>query len=354
MTQAGKDDPALSRSSVDVVVPAFNEESHIEQCLDHVLAQGYPPERIRVWVVDAGSTDRTVQVTNAYARGDPRITLVSGRGRLNAAQALNLGIAQGTSDVIARVDAHTFVDSDYLLRASELLAEMGARVACVGGQPTQVGNTRFGEAVALARRSRFGVGGSVYSDRRERAFVDTVQGGVYRRSALADVGGFAETMLVGEDEECNWRLRRAGYDIVLDVGLRFRYTTRSSWKALYRQYRNYGLSRVRVVTAHPDFARPRHFIPSLFLAGVSALLVGSIFSERARAALVVAVASYSTGAFAAATAVTRDGDRSLSPYVAACFAAQHAGYGIGVLGGIASAVGTSAGLVAPRIAVSRR
>ena len=180
---------------------------------------------------------------------------MNGSGRLNAAQACNLGIQQGSSELIARVDAHTYLYPDYLRRAAELLAEEGPTVCCVGAQPEQVGETPFGEAVALARGSSFGVGSSVYADERMRAEVDTIQAGVYRRAPLEEVGGFRTDMLVGEDEELNWRLKKAGYKLVLDTSVRFVYTTRSSWCAVFRQHRNYGQSRVRVLAAHPDFLR---------------------------------------------------------------------------------------------------
>ncbi len=54
--------------SVDVVVPAFNEEGHVDRCLDAIFAQDYPADRYRVWVVDAGSTDETARVVRDRAR----------------------------------------------------------------------------------------------------------------------------------------------------------------------------------------------------------------------------------------------------------------------------------------------
>lgn len=338
----------------DVVIPAFNEENHISRCLEHVLAQDYPPELVRIWVVDAGSTDATAYAVAAWTSREPRISLITGRGRLNAGQALNEGIGAGTAELIARVDAHTYIEADYLRRAAEIMVEAGSPLACVGGQPTQVGESRFGRAVVLARRSHFGVGGSVYAERRPRVLVDTVQGGVYRRDALASVGGFATTMLVSEDEECNWRLRRAGYDILLDTSLRFTYTTRSTWRALFRQHRNYGRSRVRVVQAHPDFLRLRHVVPAAFVAGSASLAVMSLFSRRARRVFVATMGTYLAGSAWAGLKAAREEEPELAPWVAACFTGQHLGYGLGSIGEAASAVASSVGLAEPATAVTRR
>jgi succinoglycan biosynthesis protein ExoA len=337
---------------VDVVTPAFNEEAGIDRCLDCVFGQDYPVDRMRVWVVDAGSTDRTVDIVRA--RPEPQLSLVTGHGRLNAGQALNVGIGAGSADLIARVDAHTHLAPDYLSRAVTLMEELGPRLALVSGQPRQLGETRFGEGVVRARRSRFGVGsGSIYADRRPRAYVDTVQGGVYRRAALDAVGRFGTTFRAGEDEECNWRLRKAGYDVLLDTGLEFTYTTRSSWSALFRQHRNYGASRAFVVVRHPDYLRMRHLAPSAFVTSVAGLAVAGLISRPARRALAATLVAYGAGVGAASVAATRD-DPSLGPHVAAAFVAMHVGYGLGLVVGLSSVVGGALGLMTPRVVVVRR
>jgi cellulose synthase/poly-beta-1,6-N-acetylglucosamine synthase-like glycosyltransferase len=338
---------------VDVVVPAFNEEAHVARCLDAILAQDYPPDRFRVWVVDAGSTDGTARVVQERAGAEPRVRLVNGRGRLNAAQACNLGIEQGSSELIARVDAHTYLYPDYLRRAAELLVDEGPTVCCVGAQPEQVGETPFGEAVALARASSFGVGASVYADDSVRADVDTIQAGVYRRAPLEQVGGFRTDMLVGEDEELNWRLKKAGYRLVLDTSIRFVYTTRSSWGAVFRQHRNYGQSRFRVLAAHPDFLRPYHLAPPALVIAGGGLAVAGTTSGRARRAFAVLALAYAAGATGAAVSAAHDRP-ALIPRLAACFPALHLGYGVGMIEGAAQELRARLGLGRPRTAVSRR
>jgi succinoglycan biosynthesis protein ExoA len=340
--------------SIDVVIPAYNEASHIESCLDHVLAHSYPPHLVAVWVVDAGSSDRTAAIVAERAEREPRLHLITGRGRLNAGQAMNAGIEQGSGELIARVDAHTYLASDYLGTAAEIMAGEEEDVAGVGGQPIFEGETRFGRANALARRSRFGVAGSVYTEQRRRTWVDTVQGGVYRRSALDQAGRFAEGMLVGEDIELNWRLRRSGYRILLDTRLRFRYTTRSSWRAAFRQYRNYGQARVRTLAAHPRFLRPRHLAPSLFAVGLGALAVAAPGSGGARRALAVIATAYTAGAAVAGVKAAWSEEPGLAPRVAACFPALHFGYAVGMMQGLAVWAAARLGLTEPRTAVDQR
>jgi succinoglycan biosynthesis protein ExoA len=325
---------AAETPTIDVVIPALNEQNYIFRCLDSVFAQDFPADLVRVWVVDAGSTDDTARLVESRAAEEPRLTLIRGGRRLWAAEALNLGIERSSAELVARVDGHSYLEPDYLSQSVALFVAGGPKVACVGGRPNQVGETPFGRAVALARGSRFGVGGSDYASDEDRVVVDTVQCGVYRRAQLDEVGPFDPNLPYVEDEELNWRLRQAGYDILLDNRLRFHYVTRPSWQATYRQYRNYGEGRVKVVAKHPDYLKPYHLVPAGFVATMAALVALTPFSRPARRALAALASTYSFAAVAAAiAAVVRSprSERDLVPRVAAIFVALHVGYGVGML-----------------------
>ena len=321
--------------TVDVVVSTFNEEDYLARCLDAVLGQDYPSDRFRVLLIDGGSTDGTLELARRYAAEDDRLEVIADGRRRNLPESLNLARDGATAELVAKIDAHGYPEPDFLRFAAEGFSAGGDRVACVGGRPVQEGETRFGRAVALARTSRFGVGGSEYAGESERAAVDTVQCGVYRRSVLDEVGWFDPVMNYGEDEEINWRIRRAGYEILLDGRIVFHYVTRPSWRSAYRQYRNYGEARVRVVREHPDFLRVHHLAPAALVASGGVLAAAAPFSRPARRGAALLGGAYAFGAGVAALAAVRGSDGELAPSVAGCFAALHLGYGVGMLRGIA-------------------
>lgn len=326
-------DPTL-HPSVDVVVPAYNEELHIEACIDGILAQDYPANRLRLLLVDAGSTDRTLALAQGRAAHDERIVVVSGHGRLTTPEALNVGLRESDAEIFARVDAHGRPAPDYISRAIEALGTGGVDVVGVGGQPRFAGKSSFGRAFTLARGSRLGVGGSVYAATGSREIVDTVPWGIYRREALEAVGGFDPAMNHGEDEELNWRLKEAGMRVMLDARISFEYVPRSSLGGVFRQYRDYGRARVRVVAAHPGFLRIRHLAPAGLVVLASGLALASLFSAAARVGLAALAGAYLVAiAVGAAMATGRD-DLRLAPEVAACFPALHLGYGAGTIAGL--------------------
>ena len=323
--------PEADVPSVDVVVSTFNEERFVVDCLRHVLGQTYRGP-YTVWLVDGGSTDGTVERARRFAGGDTRLKILADGKRRNLPESLNLAIPLGSGDLIAKVDAHGYPALDFLERAVAAFQAADGTTACVGGRPEQVGLTPFGRALSAARGSRFGVGASEYAGTTELALVDTVQCGVYRRRALEEVGGFAGEMNYGEDEELNWRLRRAGYTIVLDTRIHFTYYARSSWRGAFRQYRNYGRARVNVIRAHPEFARAHHAVPAVAVASAGALAIAAAASPSARRALGFAGAAYAVSAVLAALTV-RSEEVSRARVVAA-YTALHLGYGLGMLEGI--------------------
>jgi cellulose synthase/poly-beta-1,6-N-acetylglucosamine synthase-like glycosyltransferase len=320
--------------TVDVIVSTFNEERYLGRCLEYVLAQDYPADLMRVLLIDGGSTDATLDVARRYAKTDDRIEVIADGQRRNLPESLNLARARSSAALVAKIDAHGYPERDFLSLAAENLVAGGSRLGCVGGRPVQEGETRFGRAVALARVSRFGVGASEYAGRTARGLADTVQCGVYRREVLDAVDWFNPEMQFGEDEELNWRVRQAGYDILLDDRMVFHYVTRPSWGAAYRQYRNYGEARVRVVRAHPRFLRPHHLVPAALVAGAAALAAAAPLSPAARRGLAGLGTAYAAAAGAAGAAAARGREPALSLSVAACFCALHLGYGVGVLRGL--------------------
>lgn len=59
---------------VSIIVPAYNVEEYIEECLDSIIAQTY--RNIEIIVVDDGSTDSTGKICDYYCKRDNRINVI--------------------------------------------------------------------------------------------------------------------------------------------------------------------------------------------------------------------------------------------------------------------------------------
>ena len=91
---------------MSVVVPAYDVEAYLAECLDSILEQSYP--WLEVVVVDDGSTDATGQVADLVAERDPRVRVVH-QENAGLGAARNTGVARASGDYLA------FADSDDLV-----------------------------------------------------------------------------------------------------------------------------------------------------------------------------------------------------------------------------------------------
>lgn len=79
---------------VSIVIPVYNVEKYLAECVDSVLAQTY--KNYEIILVDDGSTDAGGAMCDAYAQKDPRIRVIhQANGGLSAARNTGLKAAQG-------------------------------------------------------------------------------------------------------------------------------------------------------------------------------------------------------------------------------------------------------------------
>ncbi len=95
---------------VSVIVPVYNVEDYLAQCLDSILAQDHPS--FEVIVVDDGSTDACPDILNTYA-SDPRLRVIrQENGGLSAAR--NTGLLHAAGRFICFVDSDDHLDPRFL------------------------------------------------------------------------------------------------------------------------------------------------------------------------------------------------------------------------------------------------
>lgn len=70
-------EPIQDAPEVTVIIPARNEENNIGTCLQGLLQQNHPQERLRILVVDDQSEDRTAAIVEQIAESHPRVELLS-------------------------------------------------------------------------------------------------------------------------------------------------------------------------------------------------------------------------------------------------------------------------------------
>ena len=150
---------------VTVVVPARDEEAHVEACAEALLASDYPPGAFEVVVVDDFSTDATADRVRALqaATGDPRLRLIRLADRLDRpdqghkGEALAWGIHEAAGRLILTTDADCLADPGWLAAMARAFAS--PRVGFVaGGVRMAPGPGPLGALQALEFAGLVGVG----------------------------------------------------------------------------------------------------------------------------------------------------------------------------------------------------
>ncbi len=315
---------------VTLILPIRNEARYIAQCLDAVVAQDYPRDKIEILVVDGMSHDGTRDVVAQFSARDARIRLIDNPERI-VPTALNRGIRVARGDVIIRVDGHAVIAPDYVRRCIDDLAVVDAD--CVGGAISTVGQTWIARAIAIAQSSPFGVGSAVFRYARQAQFVDTLAFGAYRREVFERLGLFDEELVRNQDDEFNFRLTRAGGKIWLDPQIHSTYFSRATLRGLWKQYFEYGFWKVRVIQKHRQPASWRHLVPVTFVLALGLSLSASVVLQSilwfAGVILPYALASLGSAAWLS----LRNGVRYF-PVLPLAFATMHLAYGLGFLAGL--------------------
>jgi glycosyltransferase involved in cell wall biosynthesis len=288
-----------------------------------VLGQDYPGP-LEVVLALGPSHDHTDEVADRLAASDSRVkTVPNPSGR--TPDALNAAIAASSGDIIVRVDGHAEIPGNYVSTAVRELVRVGADN--VGGIMDAQGTNDFERAVASAMRSRIGVGNSAFHVGGQAGEAETVYLGAFRRQALERVGGYDPHFARAQDWEMNHRIRETGGKVWFTPELRVTYRPRSTFRALAKQYFQYGRWRRIVARHHEGTINLRYLAPPTMVAGTIAAVVVGV---RWRAAWVIP-ATYAAAVTVGGIAITRGESartRALAPMV---LATMHWAWGAGFL-----------------------
>lgn len=92
------------------ILPCYNGEDSIEQCLKSICAQSY--QSIEIIVIDDGSTDLSLKLCEQFAQEEKRIRLFRQKNK-GVSSARNLGLKHAEGEYIIFVDVDDYVSSDF-------------------------------------------------------------------------------------------------------------------------------------------------------------------------------------------------------------------------------------------------
>lgn len=268
----------MSSHNIAIVIPCRNEEKYIEKCLYSILNQTYPSNKIKIYVVDGFSADKSREKVAALMDSHSNIFLID-NVKKTTPYALNIGIKNATNaEFIMILGAHAELYSDYLQKA-EVIFRQKADISCLGGILENISENKTTEAISFAMSSFFGVGNAHFRTGIKDGFVDTVAFGLYKKEVFDKIGLFDEELIRNQDDEFNFRLTKNNLKIFLSSELRAKYYVRSGFLKLFRQYFQYGYWKVYVNRKHNSITSLRQLVPFAFVCFLVFFGILSIFSN---------------------------------------------------------------------------
>ncbi|MCS6815163.1 MAG: glycosyltransferase family 2 protein [Cyanobacteria bacterium] len=171
---------------VSVLMSVYNSERYLAQAIESILHQSFTD--FEFIIIDDGSTDRSLEILQAYAQRDPRIQLISRENR-GLARTKNELVSLARGEFLAIMDSDDVAMPDRLAHQVAFL-RANPDVVCVGGAYDFIDEAgRLLEHVSVpltdADLQRFALQGKVLINHPSA---------MIRRQALEQVGGYDETM----------------------------------------------------------------------------------------------------------------------------------------------------------------
>ncbi|MDD2852250.1 MAG: glycosyltransferase [Desulfuromonadaceae bacterium] len=181
---------------VSVIIPAFNEDRYIGECLSSVISLEYPKDKLEIIVVDNGSTDNT----NSIARGYP-VKLIEKPG-VKVGAVRNAGFAESTGEILAFTDADCIVPKQWLEDALVFLFRSG--IGAVGGGCLVKENGTWLEKAWVSGQGS------------ETLITKYLPGAnfIVSREVFCECGGFDEVLSAGEDDKLSIAITSKGFQLL--------------------------------------------------------------------------------------------------------------------------------------------
>lgn len=234
---------------LSVIIPSFNADKTLREQLD-ALAEQDVAEPWELIVADNGSTDKTVEIAEAYRGRIANLRVIDASDRRGASHARNVGVAAALGSRIAFCDADDVVAPSWLNAIARALDRHDLVASRFDGERL---NSRETLAVRKCPQQE-GLMSFRYSH-----FLPTAGacGMGVRRTLFEALEGFDEQLLNGEDIDFCWRAQLGGTDLHFERDAVVHIRLRSEPGEIFRQTMNYGLWTVPLYRRYLEHGMPR-------------------------------------------------------------------------------------------------
>lgn len=273
-----KNTPENMYPTVSVIIPVFNQEKTITDCVTSILNLDYPKKRFEIIVVDNASTDNTAKILGQLSRefGFRTVRLEINKG---PSGARNRGIEVADNQIIAFIDSDCIADPAWL---KMLVEEFKEGVGAVGGTRKWRGQSNKVSTYFEYFLERGNRENDVSIKEVDWHSTDnfSVEGDIIKTLKFDD----KQFPVAGEDADLGFRIRKGGHKIICFKKAIIYHKRETDLKILIKKFYRNGVGAAHLIIRHPNkkifqrdpfflFAIPLLFFPFSWLFPVAALII---------------------------------------------------------------------------------
>lgn len=181
---------------ISVIIPLFNAEEYISECIFSVLNQTYP--NFEIIVVNNNSTDSSVEIVTKLVNQNINLMKLVNEPTPGASFARNTGFSISKGEYIQFLDADDFIDKD----------KLESQLSMFDGDTDMVVSDYSNYSNDFSIKHRTNVFTSIEENFLESAILKIISSGnpLYKREIIEKVGGYNQDLSSAQDWDFNLRI----------------------------------------------------------------------------------------------------------------------------------------------------
>lgn len=273
---------------ISIIILSYNTKDLTVNCIESIFK--YVKEDFEVIVVDNASTDGSVELVRGSrfsVHGD-KLKVIENKENVGFAKGCNIGAKQAKGEFLLFLNSDTeFKESDVLSKLIQLFGREGLGIA--GGlmiNPDKTYQRSFGQFYTLGKVAKMlfsGESSELSTQNLDKVQeTDWVSGGfmLVKKEVFEKVNGFDEGyFMYMEDVDICYRVKKNGYDVMVDPGARVRHIGQGSSNRTFAVVHIYkGLK--RFYKTHLSSVEYIGLMILLYSKAFSVMLFGTIKSDQ--------------------------------------------------------------------------
>lgn len=174
----------MEQSLLSVIVPVYNVEEFIDECLESIIQQTY--QNLEIIVIDDGSTDSSGKKCDEWGERDNRIVVIhKENGGLSDARNAGLKIAKGM--YIGFVDSDDVIHPQMYQRLYETLQQADSKISCCGVQKIYTAENFSTQKILQSKAESYTDAEALRSIIEDEKIRVTVWNKLYRRNVIGNI-----------------------------------------------------------------------------------------------------------------------------------------------------------------------